>query len=465
MEYHYNRDNIPAGGDELTSENTQGAQQPRDTSYNQYQSPYGGQNDAGHKSGWPYTQSSPPHTQPAYEAPRPEARYEARYVPQYEVKTDGAGGGNPSPRKKGGFGKAMGAIGLVVACAVAGFGGGYAAVSTYGDGTADQPSVSAPADDGTTPSGINTTDDMTVSEISKKAGQSVVSITTENMVSDYFAGGRVVSGAGSGVIISKDGVIITNNHVVSGAQNITVTLPDGTEYPATVVGTDASTDIAVIKINATGLTPATVADSADISVGDFCIAIGNPMGTLGGTVTDGIVSALDREITIDGYTMNLLQMNAAVSPGNSGGGLFNNRGELIGIVNAKSSGDGAEGLGFAIPTNTAMQIAETIIENGYVVRPGLGVSVFTAVTQEEAEAQGYAQPGLYIQDVNPGSAAEVAGMQLGDRVVEADGVSISSLNDLRGVLDSNKVGDTIDITVERGGTTLGLSVTLQEVTG
>lgn len=451
MEYHYDKNNLPGDG---------GGQPPQSA----------GGPDL--KLGWghPGAESGFPHSQPRQTAPPPEPRFEARYVPQYEVNY-GAQDKKPPKGKKRGAGRVLGTIALVAACAVAGFGGGYAAVSTYGGN--ETVVYKTPEGDELTPSGISAGGGLSVSDIADKAGRSVVSITTENMVTDYFTGGRVESGAGSGVIISEDGVIVTNHHVISGAQNITVTLPDGAEYPATVLGSDANTDIAVIKINATGLTPATIGDSASLSVGEFCLAIGNPMGTLGGTVTDGIVSALDRQITIDGYTMNLLQMSAAVSPGNSGGGLFNDRGELIGIVNAKSSGDGAEGLGFAVPANTAMQIAEAIISNGYVARPGLGVMVET-VTQESIDDGTFAlpgqqpgqqatQPGLYVAEITAGGAAEKAGIQPGDRIVEAGGAAIEALEDLRTVLNKHEIGDELAITVARGDKTLAFSVTLQEL--
>ena len=185
-----------------------------------------------------------------------------------------------------------------------------------------------------------------------------MAITTEQMVSTntWFGGSYVQSGAGSGVIISQDGYIVTCAHVVSGANNITVQLADGTEYTATVVGQDSTSDVAVLKIEATGLTPAVIGDSDSLAVGETTIAVGNPLGTLSNTVTNGIVSALNREVTVQGNDMNLIQTSASISPGNSGGGLFNANGELIGIVNAKSSSSDAEGLGFAIPINTAMEM-------------------------------------------------------------------------------------------------------------
>lgn len=204
-----------------------------------------------------------------------------------------------------------------------------------------------------------------VSSVAAKAAPSVVAITTETMQGYY---GRVqqsvATGAGSGVILTADGYIATNNHVISGASKITVTLSDGTQYPATLVGTDSQNDLAVIKIEASGLQAAVLGSSSSLQVGDLAVAIGNPLGELGGTVTDGIISALDRSITVDGETMTLLQTSAAVNPGNSGGGLFDKNGELIGIVNAKSSGTGIEGLGFAIPIDTAKPILEQLMAGG-----------------------------------------------------------------------------------------------------
>ncbi len=279
----------------------------------------------------------------------------------------------PTPVKASGAKKGrrfLAGLALVVACGFAGFGGGAAALSYFAQPAsvaAPQQSSTvvykAPSETGVTTPSIASTG-APIAEVAAQAMQSVVSITTENTVMDYFGGTHVASGAGSGVILSDDGTILTNNHVVEGARNISVTLADGSEHAATLIGRDPSTDVAVIQIAATGLTPAVIGDSSSLQVGDFCLAIGNPLGKLGGTVTDGIISGLDREINIGGAPMHLLQMSAAVSPGNSGGGLFNATGQLIGLVNAKSGGDGAEGLGFAIPINDALQAAQSLIEGG-----------------------------------------------------------------------------------------------------
>ena len=212
--------------------------------------------------------------------------------------------------------------------------------------------------------------------IADSAAPSVVEVFTETkQVSSWFQE-YVTEGAGSGVVLSEDGYIVTNHHVIDGANTIKVRLSDGQTYTAALTGTDAKTDLAVLKINASGLITAKLADSSAVRVGDFVIAIGNPLGELGGTVTEGIISAKDREITIDGEAMTLLQTSAAVNPGNSGGGLFNLDGELVGVVNAKSSGDDIEGLAFAIPADTVKEIVQELIQYGYVTgRPQLGISV------------------------------------------------------------------------------------------
>lgn len=311
----------------------------------------------------------------------------------------------------------------------------------------------------------STADALSVTEIASKVGPSVVEVTTEAVTTNAFFGQYVQSGAGSGVIITEDGYIITNNHVVSGASQVTVRTSDGTEYPATVVGADSKTDIAVLKIEATGLTPAVVGDSDSLQVGEFTLAVGNPLGELGGTVTDGIISALDREVTVENQTMNLLQTNAAVSPGNSGGGLFNERGELIGIVNAKSSGQNAEGLGFAIPVNTAIQVAEELINNGYVTgRPAMGVTVLSINDAQTAFQYGVNQAGVYVQSVNEGGAADKAGLQPGDRFVSIDGTAVNSTSDITGIIGEHAVGDTIEVQVVRGTQIVTANVTLEEST-
>ena len=288
-------------------------------------------------------------------------------------------------------------------------------------------------------------------------------IKTEKVTNSSFLQQYVQTGAGSGVIISEDGYLITNNHVIDGASTIQVRTSDGTTYDAVLVGTDSKTDVAVLKINASGLTPVTFGDSDTLNVGETAVAIGNPLGELGGTVTNGIISAKDRSITLDNQQMTLLQTNAAINPGNSGGGLFNSRGELIGMVVAKSSGSDVEGLGFAIPSNLVSRITQELIANGYVTgRPALGVTVLSIENAQTAMQYGVNSLGVYITDVESGSAADKAGMQAGDRIISINNQVVESFADLSAALDNYAVGDTVEIMVSRGGSTVTLSLTLQE---
>ena len=221
--------------------------------------------------------------------------------------------------------------------------------------------------------------------------------------------------------------------------------------------------MAVLKINASGLRPVTFGDSDNLNVGETAVAIGNPLGELGGTVTNGIISAKDRSITLDNQQMTLLQTNAAINPGNSGGGLFNSRGELIGMVVAKSSGSDVEGLGFAIPSNLVSKIAQELIANGYVTgRPALGVTVLSIENAQTAMQYGVSSLGVYITDVESGSAADKAGLQAGDRIISINNLVVESFADLSAALDNYAVGDTVEIMVSRGGSTVTVSLTLQE---
>lgn len=372
-----------------------------------------------------------------------------------------------SQKKKGGTARRIAACAALVAvCGAAGFGGGYwGGVLARGQAPSGPVIYQAPtaASDGTSLSPTHSAGTLSVPEISAKAGPSVVEVTTEAVTTNRFFGEYVESGAGSGVIISQDGYLVTNHHVVNGATQIRVRLNDGTEYEASVVGSDSKTDVAVLKIEAEGLSPAIVGDSDSLQVGEFVLAVGNPLGRLGGTVTDGIISALDRDVTVNNQSMQLLQMNAAVSPGNSGGGLFNARGELIGIVNAKSPDSDAEGLGFAIPINTAIRVAEELISNGYVTgRPAMGVMVIDINNTQTAYQYGVNQAGVYVQSVNENGPAERAGLAPGDRFIGIDGTAVGSTSDITGILGEHAVGDTIEVQVVRGGQILTVSLTLEE---
>ncbi|MGN0974460.1 MAG: S1C family serine protease, partial [Gemmiger sp.] len=224
----------------------------------------------------------------------------------------------------------------------------------------------------------------------------------------------------------------------------------------------STTDIAVLKINATGLTPAVLGDSDALVVGEPVVAVGNPLGTLGGTVTNGIVSAVSREVEIEGTTMTLVQTSASISPGNSGGGLFNGNGELIGIVNAKSGASNAEGLGFAIPINTAMTVAQDLIDNGFVKRPALGITVIAINDAQTAMQYGVSSYGVYIVQVNNGSGAEAAGLKAGDRIVSVGDTVVSQSSDVTNYIKDCEIGQTVPMQVERSGKLMSFEVTLGE---
>ena len=375
----------------------------------------------------------------------------------------------PKKRRKRSGGRIVRSAAALVLAAAMGFAGGFvgARVGNAGNKVVIQQveRTDSSAASGTAVSSSG----MTTSQVSEMVSPSVVVITTEQVVYSqwsWYGQNQVESGAGSGVIISSDGYILTCAHVVSGASQITVTIGD-TDYTATVVGEDDTSDVAVLKIDATGLTPATVGDSDSLSVGDSVLAVGNPLGELGGTVTSGIVSALNRSVTIQGTsstnTMSLIQMDASVSPGNSGGGLFNMNGELIGLVNAKSSSSDAEGLGFAIPINDAIQVAQDLLENGYVSgRPYMGIT-YIAVTDAQTAAQFNVNAyGVYVVDVVQGGPADKAGLKVGDRIVSIDGTEIAQKDDLGTLMQQHTAGDTLSITVARDGQMQTVSLTLGE---
>ncbi|MCH1941339.1 S1C family serine protease [Holdemania massiliensis] len=307
---------------------------------------------------------------------------------------------------------------------------------------------------------------MNIPSVAALTQNSVVEIRTESVTNSLFLRQFVTEGAGSGVIISEDGYIVTNNHVIEDARSILVALHDGTTYEAQLVATDSKMDIGVIKIEASGLTPAILGDSDSLSVGEPVVAVGNPLGQLGGTVTNGIVSALDREIILNNEHRNLLQTNAAINPGNSGGGLFNADGELIGIVVAKSSGEDVEGLGFAIPINDAKPIIEDLIAQGYVGgRVSLGITALDLTTPQLAAQYGFKTPGVYVQSVIENSSAANGGLQPGDCFVSINDTAIEAISDITSILNESSVGDQLMITVKRDGKIVELTLTLQEKKG
>ena len=220
-------------------------------------------------------------------------------------------------------------------------------------------------------------------------------------------------------------------------------------------------DLAVLKIDASGLTPAVLGDSTKLEVGDLAVVIGNPLGELGGTVTSGIISALDREVSIDGQMMTLMQTDAAVNPGNSGGGLFDANGDLVGIINAKSSGDNVEGLGFAIPISNATDIIDELIANGEVTsRPTLGVSLYDVTDRNTAAQLGVDSTGVYIVQIVQGGSADRAGLQTGDRIISVDGTEVNSTEEVRAALNEHSTGEQMNMEIERDGNTIEVMVSL-----
>lgn len=349
----------------------------------------------------------------------------------------------------------------IICSAAIGFGGGLLAnnfkVSSNG-------SININRVEASNISASSNSNAASTSNIVKQTADSVVEIATEGVKTGSFAQQYIVKGAGSGVIISEDGYIITNNHVIEDANSVTVTLRDGkTSYTAAVIGSDSDNDIALLKVDAEGLSPATFGDSSTLAVGDYVVAIGNPLGELGGTVTDGIISALTRDVTIDGQNMTLLQTNAQISPGNSGGGLFNANGELIGVVNAKDSATEVEGIGFAIPINKVIDIIGDLKSYGYVTgKIDLGMQLTDITSKETAFYYGLNQTGCYVLSVTKGSNAEKAGFSTGDLITKVNGESVSTSADVDKVLDNAKVGDEVKFTVYRRNSTKDLTLKLAE---
>ena len=306
---------------------------------------------------------------------------------------------------------------------------------------------------------------------------SIVGIQIEYNVTSMFSmfGGSQTSTAtatGSGIIISDDGYILTNNHVVSSSEaeayyqvseatKVTVTLfNDTTEYEATIVGTDEETDLAVIKIDATGLTPAEFADSDSIKVGEFAMAVGSPLG-LQSTITCGVVSAVNREVTdTDGKTYTLIQTDAAINSGNSGGALVNSEGKVIGVNTLKLTGDDVEGMGFAIPINSTTDITSQLIQYSKVRRPYIGVTGMD-LDAETARRNNLVE-GIYVKDVETFSAAEKGGIKIGDVIIKADGTDVKTMDELNAIKNSHNIGDEMKITVNRNGQEIELTITLGE---
>lgn len=305
---------------------------------------------------------------------------------------------------------------------------------------------------------------LSVEEIAKRVGPSIVGISCTTVTRSYF-GSQTSESSGSGIIIDANGNIVTNYHVISGASKITVKLTSGNEYEATVVGGDEKTDIAVIKITAAEeLHVANIGNSDEVEVGELAVAIGNPMASeLFGTVTAGVISGVNRTMTVGEREMNLIQTDAAISPGNSGGALINKYGEVIGINSVKLVDDSAEGLGFAIPMNEAVPIMQDLMNYGYVKgRPMIGVSV-REITRELAYYNNLlVEEGLYVMSVTEGSGAAAAGITRGDIITKFDGQKVTTATQMNKIRDKHKAGETVNVSILRGNVEKTVRVTLTE---
>ena len=456
----------------------------QNSSYNTYPDYSANAASSASSSGYAYTGQNAGYQYPGYSQPGyqpnftvPNAGYPNSHTPKKQ---------KPSRPKKNGHGglKALGVAAAFLVFMGGSFGFGYwgsqtalrtaATETTTSSSTGDSSAAEDPSSvshvlSGGSDSAIEPY--ATVQDVAAAVANTVVEITTESVQTDNYFRQHITSGAGSGVIISEDGYIFTNNHVVAGANKITVTMRDGTQYEGTLVGTDSRTDIAVVKVEGSGFQAAKLGDSSTLQVGELAVVIGNPLGQLGGTVTNGIISALDREITIDGETMTLLQTNAAINPGNSGGGLFNASGELVGIVNAKSggttsSGTTIEGLGFAIPIDTAKPVIEDLISYGYVQgRIDIGMTFLDISDPISAMLYGVSDVGVYVTDVTEGSNADQTGIRIGDRIVALDGQNVSSTEDITNILNQHSVGDEISVVVSRNGRQGSGTIILEEYKG
>ena len=402
------------------------------------------------------------HEEQAYN--NPENLYHFNYNEQHNAPDDQSWAEAPAAAKKPSFWQKAGVkvTALLLACAVVGGAAGYggAALSSSGKTTIRQSNRTASE---ITVKQVSGQTLMSPAEVYASTVNSVVSINCSSVSTNIFGQSVQSASSGSGFIITQDGYIVTNHHVVSGASSVTVTLHDGREYPATVVGSDSDYDVAVLKINATDLQPVTLGNSSSVNVGDSVLAIGNPLGELTFSMSQGIVSCCDRAINVDGTPFNMIQVDASINPGNSGGPLMNLYGEVVGIVSAKYSSYSdttVEGLGFAIPIGDVQAIITDIMENGQVTdKPSFGITAGTMTEQMAAQYQIEQKSGAFVYSVNKGGAGEKAGLRMGDVITKVDSTDIASMEDLTAAKKGHKAGDTVTVTYFRDGSSHTTSLT------
>ena len=368
-----------------------------------------------------------------------------------------------SPKKKGGSGLSGKIVALALVCALVGgfIGAGVSGAATKVNKTSVQVSDREVAQVQTVK--VDGKTQMSMSEVYASNVNSVVSINVSATSTNYFGQQVETAASGTGFFITQDGYILTNHHVISGASSVKVTLYNSETYDATVIGSDEDYDIAVLKIDVTGATPVVLGDSSKLAIGESVAAVGNPLGELTFSMSEGIVSCVTRAINVDGTPFNMIQVDCSINPGNSGGPLFNSYGEVVGIVSAKYSSYSnttVEGIGFAIPINDVIAMVEDIMTDGYVTNKAyIGITPQAMNAQMAQQYRYSVTEGVFVCSVDPGSAADKAGLQMGDVITKLGDTTISDVKDLNAAKKSYRAGDTVTLTIYRGGKTMEVQLT------
>ena len=371
------------------------------------------------------------------------------------------------PKKQGFFHRAAVKVtALILACAVAGGLAGWGGAAIAGSGSSSGKTTIQQSDRQPVTVQVKKVDGQTKMDpatVYASVVNSAVSINCSATSTNIFGQQTQTASSGSGFIITEDGYVVTNYHVVSGASSVQVTLYNGDTYDATVIGGDSDYDVAVLKINASGLQPVTLGESADVNVGDTVLAIGNPLGELTFSMSQGIVSSCDRAINVDGTPFNMIQVDCSINPGNSGGPLVNLYGEVVGIVSAKYSSYSSttvEGLGFAIPISDVRSIITDIMENGAVTdKAYMAITAGTMNEQMAAQFNIDVTEGVFVYSVVEGGAGEKAGLRLGDVITKMGDKTLTSRQDLSAAMKGYRAGDTVTLTVYRGGQYIEVELT------